>query len=132
VILHRIGEIEWKNDSYHSSRYIFPVGFKSERTYPSTLDPSRRVPYTNEIRRGEKGPLFIVTASDRPGVEWTAMSTSGAWRKVVDELVGKTDGTRTHTSGPVMFGLADPSILDAVQSLPNARRCRRYTRQVWE
>ena len=46
---------------YHSHRYIFPVGFKSKRRYPSVKDPKEKVWYTSEIQQGSSGPVFIVT-----------------------------------------------------------------------
>lgn len=46
---------------YHSHRYIFPVGFKSKRLYPSVNDPKQKVWYTSEISQGSSGPVFTVT-----------------------------------------------------------------------
>lgn len=38
----KLGTVEYKNNAFHNERYIFPIGFTSERLYTSYLDPTKR------------------------------------------------------------------------------------------
>lgn len=52
---------------YFTERYLYPVGFLSEREYVSGLDPAAKTLYRSEIRDGPSGPMFYVTAADDAG-----------------------------------------------------------------
>lgn len=52
---------------YHSDKYIWPVGWKSEREFFSYVNVGTRVKYTCEILDGGgMGPKFTVRATHRP------------------------------------------------------------------
>jgi hypothetical protein len=131
VIIHSIGVVAWDREAYHTQRYIFPIGFKSERMYSSTTDAKKKVKYECEILDGGDFPLFRVVAEDRPGVVFEANSASGVWKKILDEIIVQGFGARTHASGPHLFGLSNLGVTKVIQELPGADRCAKYVKQRW-
>jgi hypothetical protein len=103
-----IGKVVYDREQYHSNRYIFPVGFKSQRAFTSITDPSARCLYTCEILDNGDAPLFKVTPTDTPDTFYTGLSPSGAWRHVLD-AVSKANSvqSKSHASGPDYFGLSN-------------------------
>ncbi|KAJ2888762.1 hypothetical protein FB639_000410 [Coemansia asiatica] len=126
-----LGRIIWTPDSYHTSRYIWPVGFKSTRMYPSMRDNSVRCLYTSEILDGGDMPVFQVTAEDMPGEPFRASSSSGVWKQILDILMASGLGVKTHASGPQMYGLSHLAVTKAIQELPDADKCKKYIMQRW-
>jgi len=124
-----LGKVVTDRKKFHAKRYIWPVGFKSTRQYPSMADPTVRVLYTSEIVDGGDEPKFNVTPEGGETIQ--ATTPSGAWTEVVkrvnDMKLEKT-GKRLFTtvSGPEMFGFSHPTIAKLIQELPGAELCDRY------
>ncbi|KAL9651515.1 hypothetical protein ABK040_001461 [Willaertia magna] len=131
-----LGTIEYERTSYHNERYIFPIGYKSERSYSSYLTPPEKVIYTCEILDGGEGPLFQVTASDDPDTHWTGTSPTGAWTNVikkVNESKKNTSNLKERSfatvSGPEYFGLSNPKTGQLIELMTNSEKCENYTRK---
>lgn len=131
VTIYRIGEIVWDREAYHTNRYIFPVGFMSKKQYLSAVDVTRRTTYTSEILDGGDTPIFQVTAEDQPGRKFVASSSSGVWKKILDEINVQGVPSKTHASGPEMLGLSHLGITKYIQELPGAEKCTKYVMQRW-
>nr|CAG8505184.1 605_t:CDS:10 [Entrophospora candida]CAG8540454.1 11949_t:CDS:10 [Entrophospora candida] len=131
VSIHRIGEIVWDREAYHTNRYIFPVGFMSKKQYLSAVDVTRRTTYTSEILDGGDTPIFQITAEDQPGRKFSASSSSGVWKKILDEINVQGVPSKTHASGPEMLGLSHLGITKYIQELPGAEKCTKYVMQRW-
>ena len=115
---------------YCSPKYLFPVGFKSERMHFSSLDHTKRVKYTSEIVKGQTKAVFRVTASDT-GEVFEGKSASNVWNQVVskvNETKSKVTGKRSNTtaSGPEFVGYANKYVHKLLQELPGAAECPRY------
>ncbi|CAG8725342.1 16070_t:CDS:10, partial [Funneliformis caledonium] len=131
VTIYRIGDIVWDREAYHTNRYIFPVGFMSKKQYLSAVDVTRRTTYTSEILDGGDTPIFQVTAEDQPGRKFVASSSSGVWKKILDEINVQGVPSKTHASGPEMLGLSHLGITKYIQELPGAEKCTKYVMQRW-
>ncbi|KAJ2874543.1 hypothetical protein GGH93_002348 [Coemansia aciculifera] len=131
VQIHALGRVVWDRDAYHTSRYIWTVGFKSTRMCPSLLANNTRCQYSSEILDGGDAPVFQVTAEDMPESPFRALSSSGAWKQILDQLTAKGVGVKTHASGPQMYGLIHLGVTKAIQELDNADKCQKYIRQLW-
>lgn len=59
VTIYSIGKIIWDREGYHTQRYIFPVGYRAERLYSSTLDAQQKVKYICEILDGGDSPIVL-------------------------------------------------------------------------
>ena len=106
VTILSLGKVDVRKN-FHNDRYIFPVGYKSERSYNSYLNPSEKIQYTCEILSDEKSdsPIFKVTPNDDPTQSFTSITPTGAWTpiiKKVQESRKKIGGKRQYStvSGP--------------------------------
>ncbi|KAJ1920411.1 hypothetical protein H4219_001387 [Mycoemilia scoparia] len=131
VIIHNLGEVVWDRENYHTSRYIWPVGFKSVKIYPSMIDRNKKISYISEIIDGGDTPIFQVRPEDQPDKVFTATSSSGVWKLALDEIMSKGVGVKTHASGPQMYGLSNLAVTKAIQELPDAEKCSKYVMQQW-
>ncbi|KAJ1735426.1 hypothetical protein LPJ61_000549 [Coemansia biformis] len=132
IEVHDLGRVVWDPETYHTSRYLWPPGFRSTRICPSlkTGDPS--CVYTSEILDGNGDmPVFQVTAEDMPDQPFRASSSSGVWRQILDALTAKGISVKTHVSGPQMYGLSNLGVTKAIQELDNAEKCTKYIQQRW-
>ena len=127
----KLGTVVWDKPKYHSERYIFPVGFESNRTYFSLQTADERVLYISRILDGGDAPIFEVESCET-GEKWQASSTSGVWAQVmkrINDFSADKGGVKRASgvvSGPDMFGLSNPSVVKSIQELPNANKCANY------
>jgi F/Y rich C-terminus/F/Y-rich N-terminus len=113
---------------YHNSKHIFPIGFQTQKSYHSTMDPDSMAVYTFLILESPKGPIFQITASDNSRV-FDAASATGAWNAVLKEVYTRKGRDLTgfnSVSGIDAFGLSNPQIKELIQILPNAADCTKY------
>ena len=121
----------------NSSRYIFPIGYKSQRMHTSFRNPNTRVMYTQEIREPLRSnnfetPSFVLTAADAPDEPIVSDSTPGrAWSMVL----GRTESKKKEMglppsglaiSGPNFFGLTNPRTVLFLEGLKGAEKCKNY------
>jgi hypothetical protein len=107
-----LGRVEFERPNYHSSRNLFPIGFKSVREYTSMFKLNERVDYICEILDGGNSPLFKVTPGDDPDNPIIKDASSGAWIEIckkINELQG-TNRKHVTVSGPDRYGLAEPAV----------------------
>ncbi|KAL1917769.1 uncharacterized protein VTP21DRAFT_3603 [Calcarisporiella thermophila] len=130
LTVHSLGHIVYDRDTFHSARYLWPVGFRVSRPYMSTLDPDKQVIYHCEIVDGGDAPKFIITPDDRRDRPIIANSATGAWTSVVREAnaIRKREHSNS-ASGPDYYGFTHPTISKMIQDLPNANLCRNY---IWQ
>eukprot|EP01116_Phalansterium_solitarium_P005921 TRINITY_DN181_c0_g3_i1.p1 TRINITY_DN181_c0_g3~~TRINITY_DN181_c0_g3_i1.p1 ORF type:complete len:1275 (+),score=555.76 TRINITY_DN181_c0_g3_i1:199-3825(+) len=121
-----LGVIEYDRPSFHSKQYIWPVGFRSSRDFPSIIAPGERVQYISEILDGGSMPLFRVIPTDCPQHAWTATTSSAVW---VEALRAIKNRPNVSVSGPEMYGFADLTVKMLIQELPNANKCAGY---IWK
>ncbi|KAJ9064717.1 hypothetical protein DSO57_1027496 [Entomophthora muscae] len=122
-----LGKIDHERPSFHSYRYIMPIGYKVLRYYRSTINPTAQTCYTSSILDGNSGPKFQVVAEDRPNEPFLSDTPSGAWTQILKQA-SKVRNLQVANSGsgPEYYGLAHPTIAYMIQSLPNARLCSNY------
>lgn len=138
--MHKLGEID-KRESFHSQKYIWPVGFCSTRSFPSVEnfvipdDPTvpiieHEVTYTSYILDDGMGhPWFSVQADDMEEAI-VASSATTAWSEIYQKLGqnrGKVSEKVRGLSGPDLFGYGDPVIRALIEQLPGANQyCNKY------
>lgn len=122
-----LGEIVYDRPTFHSDKYIWPVGFSSKKEFRSIKDPNLRWHYRSRILDGGDVPLFEVVAEEDPSFTVVERSASTAWAKVV-----KTANEARHeeknctVSGPEYFGYGHPTCVRLIQELPNVEKCIHY------
>ncbi|KAI8991640.1 F/Y rich C-terminus-domain-containing protein [Mycotypha africana] len=128
-----LGEIVTDRKTFHNERYIFPVGYKVQRTYPSMIHPDANTIVTSTILDGGEGPLFHISAADQPEEPIVANSATGAWTAVVRKAneIRKRDHSNS-ASGPDYYGFKHPTIAKMIQDLPGAKKLPNYLWQSFE
>ena len=110
-----LGVIEYEKPAFHNDRYIWPVGYRSVRSYRSFKNPDVYCEYTSEIVDAGDHPEFVVTAEDAKDDPSIANSPTAAWSNIlkkVSEKMEEKNGKRAFNtvSGPEFFGLANGTI----------------------
>lgn len=134
IKLLNLGEVEFKDSSFHNQRYIYPVGYKIIRQFMSTTDPTVEiVDYVCQILRAENGTIkFEVSPLNDPTTTWSGKTSSGAWASIVNTAYEIRNRPSTSTiCGPDFYALTSPEIAQAIQGLPNADKCTRYKMQTF-
>ena len=137
----RLGDIN-PLPEFHTSKYIWPVGYKSRRSYQSFKTPDSKVEYSSEILEGEnQKPLFRVTASDAIDEPADGNSATAAWSLILrrvksmqsgDKIEGEENRIFNAVSGPEYFGLARGIVRKLIQELPRASECENYQFIIFE
>uniref|UniRef100_A0A6B2L1L2 FYR N-terminal domain-containing protein n=1 Tax=Arcella intermedia TaxID=1963864 RepID=A0A6B2L1L2_9EUKA len=122
-----LGTISLKK-SFHTEKYIWPVGYRSRREYTSSVDINKRCEYICEIQDVDDKPVFVVTDPDDLQNSVHANSASSAWKQILDRINLKKSAEvkRNSVSGPEYFGFGVPLIADLISKLPNADQCARF------
>jgi Chromatin assembly factor 1 subunit A/F/Y rich C-terminus/F/Y-rich N-terminus len=123
-----LGTIDYKDASFHTKQYIFPVGYKCKRQMPSLSDANKLVDVFAEVTRGASGKVeFVVWPEDMPNVKWRSKSASSAWQRALEQIRRKA---KVSVSGPEMFAFSNATVRTLIQDMENAHLCRRYARFV--
>jgi len=131
-----LGTIVTDRPNFHSKRYIWPVGFRSERFYSSMTNIQAKCLYISEIVDNDIEPEFVVICPEDPEnpIEIRRSTASGVWAEVARRYFEKRKGetgmvTNTQLSGPEMFGFGHPTIAKLIQEMPGAELCSQYVMQ---
>lgn len=130
---HSLGQVVSDRPAYHTKRYIYPVGFHSSRSYFSTKDPEAMTIYHSRILDGGPVPQFTVTAEDDPDNPLSGATTTAVWSTIMRQaatLRGKEPAG--SASGPDFFGLGNATILQLIEALPEAEKCKQYEKKRYE
>lgn len=128
-----LGKVDYRRPSFHTNRYIYPIGFKIQRYYKSTVHTNAQACYTLTILDADQGPKFEIYADDRPGEPFTSETSSGAWSQIIklSNQVRQLKITNSG-SGPEFTGFSHPTISWMIQCLPNVNLCSDYRWQDFE
>jgi chromodomain-helicase-DNA-binding protein 7 len=133
LVLVSLGTVIWDRDGFHNERYLYPVGFLSERFYFSTRDPNEKVWYQSTVLdRGDDQPVFRVCEKDHPEVMFEGNAPSNPWLAIVKVVNSKLDGKVASISGPECFGFAHPKVQGLMARMKNASKCRKFRRKTTE
>ncbi|KAI9255798.1 F/Y-rich N-terminus-domain-containing protein [Phascolomyces articulosus] len=125
-----LGEVVHDRPSFHSERYVWPVGYCVERTYMSMVDPENQTTYTCQVQDGGETPLFTIRAADAPEEEMSARTPTGAWALVIKRANEVRHRESANAiSGPEYYGFSNPLVIEMVEGLPNVDKCINYRRR---
>jgi hypothetical protein len=133
MVVKRLGNIVHDRSAYHTRRFIYPVGFLSERTYASYRQPGTKTVYVCEVLDGGRAPEFKITVSDDMDNPIVAADPTAAWR-VVEQRVQAVPPSPADSRpqavqrlcGAAYFGLAHPSVIKRLQELVGAKKCSEF------
>lgn len=129
VVLHSVGQLlphQIQNNHFHTQKYIYPVHFCTSRLYWSMRRPGQRALYRCEILEHDGAPLFQVASADKgyPDLVRQNRDCTKLWRGILEtikELRREHQLIQTFPNqlrGEDMFGLSEPHIVRAIESLP--------------
>jgi len=148
VILN-LGEIEYKNERFHTKQYIWPVGFKSKVLHVSHVNPKEKCWYITEIQRKVPGGdlNFVLTCLQYPGFKEEGPSASSVWKKLLEKSranakkkeakkdnslpklstsFNEVKSSNSGVSGTDKMGIKDVRVKRAIEMLPNSHKCAKY------
>ena len=135
--LESFGEIIYEIDgllstAYHTSRHIYPVGYRLSRRYPCVENPKNRVMYTSIVEYGgPEGPKFRVE-HESGRHKWEGVKTTSVWLQILKALnekrrsLGMQFRDKLTISGTEAFGIAHNTVGAYLEGLPNAEKLKRY------
>lgn len=123
-----LGSIDSDRPTFHSSRNIYPIGYKAVRTSLSMFHRDTKCDYICEILDNGTGPLYKVTPSDDPENPIYHSASSGAWIEICQKInsVNEQNRQKVTVSGPDRFGIAEPQVTQLIASMPGARKCHKF------
>jgi chromodomain-helicase-DNA-binding protein 7 len=122
-----LGQIVTDRPAFHTTRYIYPVGYKTSRMYKSPLNPKEKMVWYSEIQDdGTEFPLFVVTASGDETAVFTGRAPTAPWAHAIHELATRFHSKEKTISGPVAFLLSSPIVTLLIEHLPGASECHGY------
>jgi hypothetical protein len=132
LLISSFGSVRF-DPAFHSSRYIFPVGFVALRRFWSYLNQDRFVLYRCSILANDSGnaPVFRIEAEDDMANPVVGDSPSTAW----EQLAKRFGDSSVRGSGDMcwreeMFGLTAWTV-QAIECLPGSGNCSMYNFQFW-
>ena len=102
---------KYRTKKHNKSKSIYPIGFQSQRMFPSVENPLRNVMYYSEVLDGgNSGPIFRVWNEE--GVDERGSSSDEVWLAVASIVAQKKgEAPPTHVDGIAAFGyMSDPII----------------------
>lgn len=108
LIIINLGTIITDRSNFCSGRYIFPVGYLSEKLYYSTKIPNEMVWYINTIiDDGSMSPLFRVYPKNEPDNIFEGRKPSTPWTTISKIVSNLNPSIRTiHIPGAEFYGLS--------------------------
>ena len=117
--------------AFHTSRYIFPIGFVALRRFWSYRTPATLVQYRCSIQSRNDEPLFCIEVQDDPENPIVASaSPADAWKQVAKRFAGGERGQGDLCWREEMFGMT-AWVVSAIECLPGAGACAGYNFQFW-
>lgn len=112
--------------NFHTSNYIYPIGYKIIRFYWSMRRLNRRCRYICSIHEVSGRPEFrvVVQESDEMDVELRDATPKGVWNNILESLAALRRENQCiqvfpkFVSGEDLFGLTEPAVVRVLESLP--------------
>jgi hypothetical protein len=114
LVVHSTGQIDSKNDGFHSENYITPPGYVASRIFWSCVHPRKRTVYVLKVERSGSGEaLFTILPGDDPSAKITGPSVAQVYNSLVEKV--RKVNTKGYSHGNLL------------SKLPVIRKSRRKT-----
>ncbi|KAF5271825.1 hypothetical protein FQR65_LT05056 [Abscondita terminalis] len=120
--------------SFHTSNYIYPIGYKIIRFYWSIRRLNKRCRYICSIHEVSGRPEFRILIQDPPeeDVEFRDVSAKAVWNRILEVLAANRRESQClrvfpkYFSGEDLFGLTEPAVVRVLESLPGIETLTDY------
>lgn len=127
--VHSLGDIVSERSAFHTTDYIFPVGYCSTRLAIGIHDSNLQCLYTCKIFDAGLSPGFEISPEDDPGTIFSNRSiemTYELFKNSVTTSLAKNSLSKLPSNAYQFFGLSLPVIQNLIQSLPGTKKCLKY------
>lgn len=102
---------------YHTEHNLFPVGYKSVRSYYSMKYPGIKCDYICEILEGHDRPMFKVTNTEDIDNPIIKSDPTECWNYIYEiaGLLNNKTIEKLAISGTERFGLLDSSVIKFIE-----------------
>lgn len=112
--------------NFHTSNYIYPIGYKIIRFYWSMRFLNKRCKYICSIHELFGRPEFriIVQEAAHEDLEFKGVTPKGVWQKILDQISYTRRSNQCvqlfprYVNGEDLFGLTEPAVVRVLESLP--------------
>lgn len=120
--------------AFHTSNFIYPVGYKIVRMYWSMRHLGKRCQYICTIQDNESRPEFKIHVKE-PGHSDIILkdhTAKGVWQQVlepIDRMRREVNAIKVFTAfitGEDLYGLTEPTVLRVIESLPGVETLTDY------
>lgn len=118
------------NQKYHNERYIFPIGFKSQRVWKSATKPQQSAIWTSEILEENDNIVFRVSSPNEPTYE--GQTPTYPWISLCQDVcrVNGLPKNMMSLSGIEMFLLGHRIVSGFIEQLDGCDKCLEYIPKV--
>ncbi|EDW81763.1 uncharacterized protein Dwil_GK10844 [Drosophila willistoni] len=129
ILLHCLGEIIPGNPNFHTSCWIYPVGYVATRIYAHPKDPKKKCVFTCKILNNAGIPQFqIIPDNDLDGVFFGESANICHQELITTIQRSFKDNTKAHlkVQGEVFFGLSNAKTQSLLMLDANFKCCTNF------
>ncbi|XP_067624659.1 transforming growth factor beta regulator 1 isoform X1 [Eurosta solidaginis] len=129
ILIHSPGEIIPINPNFHTTHWIYPVGYVTTRIYAHPKDPKRKCVYTCKILNNAGMPQFqIIPDNDLDSVFFgeSANVCHKALLETLQRALIDVVQLPLQVQGEKFFGLANPTVKSLLQMDPGYGQCANF------
>lgn len=129
ILIHSIGEIIPTNLNFHTSEWIYPVGYVATRIYAHPKDPYKKCVFTCKILNNAGVPQFqLIPDNDLDGVFFgaTANICHQELLNAIHGSIGKPAQVILKAKGEVFFGLSNPKVQSLLTMDTKFKLCTKF------
>lgn len=129
-----LGKLVTDRPAFHCNRYLFPVGYVSEKVHMSLKDGVSPMVYRSMILdRGGQGPVFRVEVADDTNTFFESDAPSTPWTEIRC-VIFKARNVQTNkrlptASGPGFFGFSSPIVGKLFREMKGVEFCKNFQSQ---
>ncbi|XP_063696250.1 histone-lysine N-methyltransferase 2C-like isoform X2 [Culicoides brevitarsis] len=120
--------------AFHTSNFIYPIGYKMIRFYWSMRHPNKRCRYVCSIADVCGRPEFrvLVQEQNEEDIELRDNSPKAVWQRILEPIAELRKDNRLiqlfpkFMTGEDLFGLTEPSVVRILESLPGIETLTDY------
>uniref|UniRef100_A0A336MIG1 Histone-lysine N-methyltransferase 2C n=1 Tax=Culicoides sonorensis TaxID=179676 RepID=A0A336MIG1_CULSO len=120
--------------AFHTSNFIYPIGYKMIRFYWSMRHPNKRCRYVCSIADVCGRPEFrvLVQEQSEEDIELRDHSPKAVWQRILEPIAELRKDNRLiqlfpkFMTGEDLFGLTEPSVVRILESLPGIETLTDY------
>ncbi|XP_060645420.1 transforming growth factor beta regulator 1 [Drosophila nasuta] len=129
ILIHTLGEILPANPNFHTSQWIYPVGYVATRIFAHPRDPRKKCVFTCKILNNAGVPQFqLIPDNDLDGV-FFGETANICHQELLNSIQGSmkdTSRVSLQAKGESFFGLSNSRVQSLLLSDPRIEQCVKF------